>query len=124
MLMAAEKPTVCTRQFGVVCQETVVQLDAVETLREVYPGAAIHMFHDLSASPAELEALASCTVLLVIGPGLHFIDSSLPRRLAEKGAGMVLVDCDASEVEAYGIKPIIVQQPFTSETLAEALRKA
>ncbi|SMC50690.1 hypothetical protein SAMN06295998_10280 [Primorskyibacter flagellatus] len=123
MLMTAEKPTTDTRQFGVVCQEPVVQLDAVETLREVFPGAAVHMFHDLSATSAELDALASCTVLLVIGPGLHFTDNSLPRRLAARGAGLVLVDCDSADVEAYGIKPIMVQQPFTSETLAEALRK-
>ena len=123
MLMVAEKPTVDTRQFGVVCKDPVVELDAVETLREVFPGAAIHMFQDLAGNPADLEALGSCTVLLVIGPGMHFHDAALPQQLAERGAAVVLVDCDPSEVEAFGIRPIVVQQPFTSDTLTEALKK-
>lgn len=122
MLITVEKPTVGARQFGVVCRDPVIQIDAVETLREVFPGAAVHMAHGLGSTEAEIEAQGACSVLLVIGPGMHVRSGALASRLVARGASVVLVDCDPAEWEAFGIQPIELELPFTSETLAAALQ--
>lgn len=107
--------------YLVLLDDVLVAMDIAETIREIAPGASVHVFADEAEAIAALEGLRVLTQAFVAADPAGFDGSDLAKGITLRGGAVVLLG-DAAE-EAGATPWPVLQRPFGRDALIAQLRK-
>lgn len=109
--------------YLVVNRHGVIAIDIAATIRELDPDANVVVAMSLPEAAALLAALDRIVLAVIEGTSAPLCATPLGQALAARGAPVLLLDSDETQVWSYP-KLVILGLPFSTAALLTALRLA